>query len=884
VPTTNDDVTIAIGSARLDSTDAAAFAKSLTTSAPLAVDRQTLTVDGDVSIGADLSLHAANLSLNGNLALSNNATLFINLGYSNPGSRLIFTGATGRTITGTGTINSLTDDQTSHIVNDTRDASDAGQQLTIASGVGVIGQGVVMESSYIGGQIVNSGDVSVRWWNFGTWGKPPEENGTFVNYGSVTVEYDTTGINFLNMPGASVTVLDGTFTLEGDWDNNGTLSLVDPGTLNLGGTFEFADVGTFTRSGGTVNVVGTLDNVGDTLALDATTGPWNFFGTLLGGTYQSVAPNHLTVYGGTFDGVTVNSPLDLLHADLLVRNGLTINSTLTLQHSEGASSQLIFDGDVNQTINGTGTIASVFPPKTDGFNNIVNRMIDDGTGLVLTIGSGVTVSGPRFQVYQQHKQGTIVNDGTIDVTDSYLGNANGSFVNNGSISGIGLLYTANLLNSPGKTVDATDGDLYLDGNWHNAGTISLTDSNLHLRGTFVFGDLGTFSRAGTGDVYLEGTLDNTASTFTIDNSIGDLRLAEGGQILNGTVNATGGHRLIGMGGYLTNVTLDAPMTIAQGHPVYLVGDLTLNSTITLGDAADNSGGSIQFWDFIPQAINGTGNIVVVGDGASAINNFFVEHRPVTIGSCIEISGKSLTHFGFGPLINYGTLTPDGAGSAWVLGAGGWGFENRGTVAVSNGAFLDIHDMTNTAGHGIVVGAGAALRLTSNTFQNDGTIDVNGSLIVDYGGTSPVGTIQSSITTARNGGDWLGPAGITSTAARDNPLHNTTLGVMEATEFKVLRNDPNAVFAGQTLDDHSVLVKYTYYGDATFDGRITFDDYVRIDTGFNAGRTGWSNGDFNGDGSVNFDDYVLIDIAFNTQTSVLGRVPKTRGPTRATSAR
>jgi hypothetical protein len=52
--------------------------------------------------------------------------------------------------------------------------------------------------------------------------------------------------------------------------------------------------------------------------------------------------------------------------------------------------------------------------------------------------------------------------------------------------------------------------------------------------------------------------------------------------------------------------------------------------------------------------------------------------------------------------------------------------------------------------------------------------------------------------------------------------------------------------------------------------VNFDDYVRIDTGFNTGLTGWLNGDFNYSGSVNFDDYVLIDIAFNSQNSVLRR--------------
>jgi hypothetical protein len=68
----------------------------------------------------------------------------------------------------------------------------------------------------------------------------------------------------------------------------------------------------------------------------------------------------------------------------------------------------------------------------------------------------------------------------------------------------------------------------------------------------------------------------------------------------------------------------------------------------------------------------------------------------------------------------------------------------------------------------------------------------------------------------------------------------------------------------------VLIKYTWNGDTNLDGVVNFDDYVRVDVGFNVGLPGWNNGDFNYDGVVNFDDYVMIDIAFNTQSGTLGR--------------
>ena len=59
--------------------------------------------------------------------------------------------------------------------------------------------------------------------------------------------------------------------------------------------------------------------------------------------------------------------------------------------------------------------------------------------------------------------------------------------------------------------------------------------------------------------------------------------------------------------------------------------------------------------------------------------------------------------------------------------------------------------------------------------------------------------------------------------------------------------------------------YTYGGDATLDGKINVDDYIRIDTGIAGNLTGWSNGDFNYDGKVNIDDYTgFIDANIGIQ--------------------
>jgi uncharacterized delta-60 repeat protein len=147
------------------------------------------------------------------------------------------------------------------------------------------------------------------------------------------------------------------------------------------------------------------------------------------------------------------------------------------------------------------------------------------------------------------------------------------------------------------------------------------------------------------------------------------------------------------------------------------------------------------------------------------------------------------------------------------------------------------------------------------------LDLNDNdLLIDYTGTSPLAGIRDRIVTARAGGNWTG-AGITSTSARNHPNANTMLGVMEAVDFKSAHG-AGATFDGEALDDTAVLVKYTYYGDADFNGSVDGDDYARIDNGYNFALSGWFNGDADLSGAIDADDYALLDNALNTQGAAL----------------
>jgi len=78
------------------------------------------------------------------------------------------------------------------------------------------------------------------------------------------------------------------------------------------------------------------------------------------------------------------------------------------------------------------------------------------------------------------------------------------------------------------------------------------------------------------------------------------------------------------------------------------------------------------------------------------------------------------------------------------------------------------------------------------------------------------------------------------------------------------------FTDVAVDANSVLVKYTWNGDANLDGLVNADDYFLVDSGFITQKGGWYNGDFNYDGIVNADDYFLIDSAYIGQSGTLSR--------------
>ena len=146
-------------------------------------------------------------------------------------------------------------------------------------------------------------------------------------------------------------------------------------------------------------------------------------------------------------------------------------------------------------------------------------------------------------------------------------------------------------------------------------------------------------------------------------------------------------------------------------------------------------------------------------------------------------------------------------------------------------------------------------------SGNGKIDLTDSaMIVDYlPGASPIDEVASLIRFGYAGGSWNGSGIDSSTAASmaASP-HRTALGYGEASALGV------GSFAGQTVDSTSLLVRYTFTGDANLDGKVDTLDFNALAANFGGSGKVWSQADFNFDGVVDTLDFNNLAANFGQQ--------------------
>ncbi len=459
----------------------------------------------------------------------------------------------------------------------------------------------------------------------------------FLNVGSIDISDAVTiaPADFINSGDVTVEA-GGTLSLSGEWMNQGSITVDAGGTLILSGSLTSADLAGITLDGGTLEIMGTLDNSGATLAVGLGTALANVVlaqdGDIVGGVIADAGAG-LALDGGTLDGVAYQgAALEISgdSADVTVTDGTTVNTadgsapgvieetgaddSLTLDPSlqSGTKIDIAGEGDflqVDQSLSGV-TIDATNANDTINVDN--TETIDNATitlssqGDVLTQSTtyaylaangnedGTLTLGPNLTLDAEGSDegvgiaGNVVNDGTMNIEAggfaiSLMNFTNTGIINVGSNDSLAIQSTT-FTNTSTGVIDVDDATLSLQSTALTvAGTISVTNQGaIHLGGSVSYNQLVSayISIDATSTIYIDGLLDITGHTLDVGPgaTVPNLVLDTGGEIVGGVIEDAG-LGLILDGGLLDDVAYDgaALNIIADSSYAALANGTTVNT-------------------------------------------------------------------------------------------------------------------------------------------------------------------------------------------------------------------------------------------------------------------------------------------------------------------
>jgi hypothetical protein len=740
---------------------------------------------------------------------------------------------------------------------------------------------------------------------------------TVINAGTFTMQGSSSAIATIDAAGSSTTINATTFELH---DFNSSIDLGTAGSsLSLQGTVDYTpgyigasvsvgDTSTLTLGSGSW-VFGYLSGTtphgnvtlsgGPTLARAAQMiGECVFFTNVNVSGYATISSAEFD--GGSTTTVAANS---YLYLNSPYFRGSSTNSVITLngpgtyemsgamQIGYSASGVAYTTVNVNSGtifnwngISGTTPSCSITNGELDIYTSTIGVPASNNSysgAITVTGGAKLNVAGTAWTYYgaMTLDAGAIVQGQTITIDGSNL--PAGTYSLNPSSSGTTFpVIQAPVIFNPNTTIYmGFTGGLHLDGptTWAGGGVVSAPYVTAN-------GPYGTLVQDGNATVTANTTIqcdvldmDGTSNTatWTINPGVTFTQQAYSLDTVGSTTNPF--HSTLNLnGGTINMLTASGVWTLAGG---------TINMT--------QSGLNFAFVEG-QQLILGSGSVngtINVSSGSIGEVTAPLQLAATTVagGNVINTAANAiLCVYAFSSDAN-AMLTKTGPGTWYVFGgqnhsAGSQIVVSQGQLVLdsnagSGGANLNLNasgglitlnaseylaTLSIATGAQVVAAAQASpnpkLLIETTLNMSGGTIDLQSNDMICNNGN--LAALTQLTKTGYANGTWTGVGGIDSSTAGADSSHLHALGVILNDSAT---NQPlYPTFDGEASGITDVLIKYTYYGDATLDGKVDGSDYSRIDNGLAKHLTGWSNGDFNYDGVVNGSDYALIDNAFNSQ--------------------
>ncbi|MDD5332155.1 MAG: YDG domain-containing protein [Rhodoferax sp.] len=488
------------------------------------------------------------------------------------------------------------------------------------------------------------------------------------------------------------------------------------GTLNLGGSFVTASLGTIAHAiGGVVNITGTLDNTGKTLDIGSAG-----FGS---GGLSSLSGSTAAIKGGTVisgDGTTLSM---ISNPDLYgVTLGNATSPNLTISGNFDVYNGLTLAGGANVNmgsgilwVNGAGAQAINVASGTATLTMVNGTLMQSTGGQTLTLGSGLTVSG-YGSIYGNYSAETINNNGTLDA------NVSGKTL---SLSG-----STTTFNNIGTLLAS-------------AGTLDASASVFNNNGTIKLASGGTFSRS--------AGFTNPASGIIQGNgfiNLGTATLVNQGIISPGATGS-GSIGQLNITGNLTNAG-DINIDIGGLVPSTQHDKLMVSGTATLG-------GKLNVSNLASYAPTTTDSFNVLGAG-SITGTFATVSTPPASTYATQYS-SALAWLSLSPSAlpsNINAWLPDADGN-WNV-AGNW--TNQALPTASNSVVIDRPSgvYTVTASYGTLLAG--SLMSNENLLLSGGSLTVSGNSTLGANTTLGTGAVVNLNGGATNKGTLSGVGSLT----------------------------------------------------------------------------------------------------------------------------